>query len=125
MKAWKVVFTLASMMSASGAHAAVNDGNELLDQCQAVIKFHEDTNNDHDQYGQGKCMGVVSAVMDMAAIRKAQLPLTSQLCLPFGGISNGQAVRVVVKYLQENPALLNLKGTLLTAIALGQAYPCQ
>ena len=45
-------------------------------------------------------------------------------CFPEKGIDNGQATRVVVKYLKNNPALLHEDEVLLIILAFLEAYPC-
>jgi hypothetical protein len=102
------------------------DGNKLLSECQAAVRFM-DNNNDvnNDEYGQGKCLGTVEGVIGMTMLLNGDLPKKLQMCYPKGGISNGQGIRILVKFLQENPKILNLDATVLTKVALADAYPCK
>ncbi|MGF6287021.1 Rap1a/Tai family immunity protein [Pseudomonas silensiensis] len=104
---------------------AMADGNSLLTQCQASIRFMNNNNDSTNEFGQGKCLGIVEAIIGTAIIRNDQLPKESRVCFPKGGISNGQGIRIVVKYLQETPSLLHMSDTLLAMVAIGQAYPCK
>ena len=83
------------------------------------------SNDSTNEFGQGKCLGIIEAVINTAIIRSDQLPKESRVCFPEGGVSYGQGIRIVVKYLQENPSLVHMSDTLLTTVALGQAYPCK
>ncbi|MNC75341.1 hypothetical protein D3C75_1268560 [compost metagenome] len=58
-------------------------------------------------------------------ILNSALQKESRTCWPKDGISNQQAVRIVVKYLNDNPAKLNKDQTFLTMMALREAYPCK
>jgi hypothetical protein len=43
---------------------------------------------------------------------------------PGEGVTTLQEARVVVKYLEDNPAILNLNESFLPAAALAKAFPC-
>lgn len=114
-----------ALTGALASGSALADGNSLLTQCQASIRFMNNNSDSTNDFGQGKCLGIVEAVIGTTVIRNEQLLKESRVCFPEGGITNGQGIRIVVKYLQENPSLLHLSDTLLTMVALGQAYPCK
>lgn len=46
-------------------------------------------------------------------------------CFPENGITNEQAVRIVLKYLNEHPAELHQDQTYLTFLAFRDAYRCK
>ncbi len=48
----------------------------------------------------------------------------STVCFPEKGIKNDQGVRVVIKYLKDNPAKLHENEILLIMLAYANAYPC-
>lgn len=73
----------------------------------------------------GSCLGMVEGVRNTMLILNSSLPEKMKICLPPTGIKNGQAVRVVVKYLNDNPEKLNEDSTLLTMLAIAHAYPCK
>ena len=122
MKAWIGAVALSGLAVCGQAMA---DGNNLLAQCQASIRFMNNNNDSTNEFGQGKCLGIVEAVIESAMIRNNQLPKESRVCFPEGGISYGQGIRIVVKYLQETPSLLHMPDTVLAMVAIGQAYPCK
>ena len=46
-------------------------------------------------------------------------------CVPHGGMASAQAIRVVVKFLKENPAKLHQPETMLAMMALLNSFPCK
>lgn len=122
LNAWMVTVALVGVGVCGQAKA---DGNSLLTQCQASIRFMNDNSVIADEFGQGKCLGIVEAVIGTTLVRNDQIPKESRICFPEAGITNGQGIRIVVKYLQETPSLLHLSDTILVMTALGRAYPCK
>jgi Rap1a immunity proteins len=68
-------------------------------------------------YKRGLCMGIVSALL----YRDQTI---SVVCLP-PGVTNFQAIRVVVKYIDDQPARLHDNFKALTLEALQAAWPCK
>ncbi|PYY69967.1 hypothetical protein CRX42_13760 [Pseudomonas jessenii] len=123
MKAWIWFFALMGMLEGGTANA---DGNDLLKSCQAAVRMM-DTDNlpPNDSFEVGQCFGIVEGVRGVLFIYEDKIPESLRVCLPKGGINNGQAARIVSKYLHDNPKDLNLDSTLLTILALKTAYSCK
>jgi hypothetical protein len=121
MKTWIGAVAVAGTL-VSGAVMA--DGNELLENCRASILYMDRTPNS-DSFGSGLCLGITEGVLNTMVALGPQLAKESRICLPDDGIKAGQAVRVVYKYLQDNPATLHLEDTTLVRIAFQRAYPCK
>jgi hypothetical protein len=70
------------------------------------------------------CTDYVSGFLDGLALVNT-MNQTLNICLPNAGITNDQAVRIVVKYLRDNPAELHktARSSLLVSFAL--AFPCE
>lgn len=51
--------------------------------------------------------------------------LDPQTCLPATGSSAGQHKRVLIQYLEANPAELHFSGTSLAIAAFRKAFPCR
>lgn len=111
---------LAGMM-VSGA--AMADGNALLTQCQQFIKA-ADGEKDFDRGQAGMCVGFVEGVLSTTAFFGENLDNDAKLCIPKTA-TNGQLARVVVKYLEDNPAKLNQGKTGLVWLSMKDAYPCK
>lgn len=119
MKAGIAVAVALTGALASGNTMAL-DGNGLLLQCQALIRSME--SQGPDTYDSGHCMGVVQAVTDMLVLYQNQLP--KKFCVPHD-ITYGQGVRIVVKYLQDHPSLLNNHDSVLVLSAYNDAFGCK
>ena len=124
MKAWIGAVALAGVLLSGGAGAT--DGNTLLRNCQTTVRMmDEEKIAPKDTIDIGQCLGMVEGVRSTFLIYDKQLPKYLRICLPDGGISNGQAVRIVSKFLRDNPAQLNLDATFLISVAYQDAYPCK
>ncbi|MFJ2684026.1 Rap1a/Tai family immunity protein [Pseudomonas sp. NPDC087342] len=118
MKTWMGVVALAGTIASSSAMAL--DGNGLLLQCQALIRSMEIQGP--DTYDSGHCMGVVQGVTDVLVLYQDKLP--KKFCIPHD-VTYGQGVRIVTKYMQDNPSLLNNHDSVLVLAAYADAYPCK
>lgn len=117
-------FAIAVALTSTEAAA---DGNALLTQCQLVLKVVDGGRVDRttDMVGAGQCLGMVEGVRNTLTILNTGLPGDYRVCFPDDGISNGQAARIVVKFLKEHPEILNKDSTFLSMLAFKQAYPCK
>jgi hypothetical protein len=68
---------------------------------------------------QGMCGGIVSSIFYYGS----GLPIDVRFCAPKGA-NQGQALRIIVKYLLDNPAITNRDFRELAAEALHKAWPC-
>jgi len=124
MKTGLMAVALAGMLG-SGAVMA-NDGNALLNDCQQAIRALDNVRRASDSdMDSGMCFGMMEGVRAMMMYLKDSMSDDYKACFPKGGISNAQAVRIVVKHLSDNPAILHLDGPQLTVIALHEAFPCK
>ncbi|AFY20781.1 Rap1a/Tai family immunity protein [Pseudomonas sp. UW4] len=122
MKAWIGVAALAGALASGSATAApAATGNELLQWCKNVLSNNE---AESTSYTAGYCTAVVATVGDLIKSINHDLGPKLQICVP-GGVSNGQMVRVLVKYLEANPEKLHINATALTIFATQQAFPCK
>lgn len=92
------------------------DGNHLLLNCQKAVNTINkigSTESSLDAFKEGLCTGLITGVSE-----------TSHRVCPPPHVTNGQEVRIVVKYLQDHPAELHLRHTKLIEQALAEAFPC-
>jgi hypothetical protein len=108
-----VIFLTVSPRAQSGEE--ISDGNTLLPYCKAALdSIDNNTWEDrHQAFSLGFCLGLVEGV-GFASVR---------VCPP-KGVKVSQEMRVVVKYLESNPELLNFNEGLLVQAALSKAFPC-
>jgi len=110
-------------------HINVHGGNDLLRKCNNVIKIYEDGVEESEitkimfaeaSFCNGMMQGITNTIIFLDAFQVNQ----SLVCLPENGISNGQAAKVVIKYLKEHPEQLHVADSGLAFLALMDAFPC-
>jgi len=121
MKAGIAAIALGIMMVSAGASAT--DGNDLLSECNTAIRALD--KKAHADYDVGYCLGLIQGVLGTASIMGETAPKNMQVCLPDSGVKGQQAIRVTVKFLEDNPKLLNGDASMLVLLALTDAFPCQ
>ena len=94
----------------SSAQTHANTGVALLSRLNTV-------DGPNPGLGTGLGVGYVSGVSD--TLRVAEL-----VCYP-QGVTVNQTVKVVHKYLKDNPAQLHQDTVLLVSAALVEAFPCK
>jgi hypothetical protein len=98
-------------------------GSTLLRQCQAVAKL---ANGEHYTTRQAidgtYCRGYVAGAVDQMVGLSVQT--ATVYCIP-SNADNDQFVRVVLKYLNDNPATLDYPAGALVAKAIIAAFPCK
>jgi hypothetical protein len=95
------------------ASAGFISGNELLQSCTSGGKNAEDYQN------RAECRGYVQGVADELSATQKKF----RECMDAkSGVTAGQTVDVVVKYLQDNPAKRNFTAASLATVALMEAF---
>ncbi|VVP19612.1 hypothetical protein PS850_03807 [Pseudomonas fluorescens] len=119
------VFGLAMLLGGGQAFATEmgNDGNALITNCESLLRI-VDARKDDNSLGAGYCVGMMHGVRSAMRVTADMLPPSEKSCVPHG-ISNGQTIRVVLKWLKDNPTQLDLDAGLLTYRALKESYPCR
>ena len=98
-------------------------GSTLLRQCQAAAKIADGGNYTTQQAIDGTfCRDYVAGAVDQMVGLSVQT--TTVYCIP-SNADNDQLVRVVLKYLNDNPATLNYPAAALVAKAIIAAFPCK
>jgi hypothetical protein len=104
------------------------DGNHLLDYCTAAVQFMDSGRFDNDRQASQNlwCTGYVTGVMQGLDLARKLSDKKDQKIYPcLAGIASKQAIRVIVKYLRENPEKLQERGVTLSLAALQRAFPCK
>lgn len=71
------------------------------------------------------CIGYVSGFLDAQTLLASAPAQGRQLCLPKDGISNDQAVRLVLKWLDDRPETLHESARTAVFGALMTAFACK
>jgi hypothetical protein len=109
------VFASANAFADEWGWAVGGDGNQLITACKSAVRSLDDPSREYtkqDVYNIGFCQGFVSGTAD-SMHNDADLM----------GISRGQMVRVVEKYLEDHPEKLSLAASFLVHDALTKAFP--
>ena len=126
----KILLCLLLVTLCLMSSSALADGNKLLKKCKAeeYILNEGQYNEIEDVLTSDFCLGIVQGVKNtMQALCSAEAGIGHKyrVCFPEGGITNGQAVRIVVKYLEEHPEDLHEHEVVLLMRAYYDAYPCE
>lgn len=101
------------------------DGNELLRKCNDA-KMFLDTNKFEtplEALNTGICFGTVQGVRNTMQIMQ-NYDGRGMACIP-ESVTNGQAVRIVTNYLNNNPESLHDGEVSLVMVAYMKAFPCK
>ena len=109
--------------------ALAYDGNLLLEQCQAFLDtpILATPNLAYENgLAAGACIGYMTSVRDNNLRLNEVLKVAKSdlgYCLP-SPLEGEQLIRVIVKYLEDNPAKLHTIAAPLVKAAFREAFPC-
>jgi hypothetical protein len=112
---------IAFLISTASFHVnAYESADELLSACSA------DKNDDViGRLKKRHCAGYVNGMYEGIQVVFGIKPESQFICFPPDGISSGQAVRTVIKYLKDNPSELHKPASTSVLIAFEKAFPCE
>src|SRR5262249_2989702 len=97
---------------------------ELHQDCKELLR-EWDAPNGRPTMNGGRCIGYISGIMDMNGYLRALKLVQKPLFCPPQEITNSQAVRVLVKFIEDNPERMHHEGPVVAVIAFSRAFPCQ
>lgn len=127
MKLWKLSF-FSLLGFVLTAEAQATDGNALLEYCQLTVRALDSEKvspSNRTSMSIGQCFGMVESTRSALIIHEDEIAKDSRACFPEEAIKNAQLVRIVSKFLHDNPAKLNEDATLLILLAYKTAFPCK
>ena len=101
----------------SGDDHSGQTGYDYLPRCQLVVRGPR---TDREIVSAAYCVGAVSALVGVAPL----LPPRYRFCFP-DDVTAGEAVQVVVAYLESNLTHLHEDFRQLAITAMRQAWPCR
>ena len=116
----KIILFLCLLLIHSNA-LAYKKAQELLWACKPTTS----TATTKEILRKVHCIGYITGILDGIPLVFAIRPESRFFCSPTGGISAGQQVRIVVKYLEDNPEKLHDSARMQALLALAQAFPCK
>ena len=136
MKILFAVFLISSLSYApasptTSAEEWDGTGNALLKRCSLDVRAMDGERiSSSDSVDATFCLGYLSGVIDsdsmnqrLEADDKDSKPLMKHVCVP-NSASMGQASRITVKWLRENPDKLHYPAPVVAIAALRRAFPC-
>ena len=133
-----IIFALIAAASRAD-NLSISSGNDLLHDCTISIQIADTSYSDFytikssDFISGTHCLGFIEGIMNSNAVigssilKDNKLSSSSLSVLFFCNPSNvtaSQAVRIVTKYMQDNPDQLNKYAVILVIDAMRKAYPC-
>jgi hypothetical protein len=110
------------------ASTAQIDGNDLLKKCTPLgTDGRPAAETVTESLDVGYCAGYIAGVTDVERVWEGVEGNTSQsthYCMPKEA-TNGQAPRILKKWLEDNPDKLHWRADLIIHKALLQAFPCK
>jgi hypothetical protein len=118
-----------STICAAGQESWEGDGESLLRKCSVQLRVLDGEKvPSAEVVDAATCVGYLWGVHDMeftVQMLEAQqkVKVMRHSCVP-PNATTSQMVRVVVKYLRDNPDRLNLPSAILATDAIRSAFPC-
>lgn len=106
------------LATAPAASAAAYSGNEMLQYCATALEQNPKLTLS-SAWQEGVCAGKLSALVEVGPMLSERF----RFCPPRGSTLR-QAARIVIKFMQDNPARLNTRFEILANVALQIAWPC-
>ena len=111
-------------------HAGTLDGNHLLQMCNNVVKILtgeaiDDAVTDEMMFDAGVCIGVIAGISRTLITLKDSGAGRPLACLPGKPMTNEQAARMIIGYLEANREMLTQPGAELAVSAFREAFPCR
>ena len=104
------------MANPAAADKADNSANHYLLACRDFLKGHLQKN----PFRQGQCAGIIEALDESAPF----MPSGRAACTP-DGVTVGQVVAVVVRWLENHPQRGDERFISLALLALHDEWPCK
>jgi hypothetical protein len=105
---------------------AKHDGNELSEQCTVALRTTEHP-TEMDGFNTGACFGLVDGIRETLMLWNTVDSQHNEArfhgCIPTE-VTLEEAVKVVMKYLNDHPTQLHQRDAFLVVIALANGYPC-
>lgn len=102
-------------------------GSNILPLCETALKVGFGTKTIkvaavQDAVDGSFCRGYILGIVDEMVV--ASFQNHTALCIPTNA-DDDQLIRVVVKYLNDNPATLNVPASMLVMKSMNEAFPCK
>ena len=120
MNKYLIKFSFLNILTLLFNFPAFADGNQLLRKCISA-EIAVDKNEISNAVDAGFCLGYLNGSRNAIQVFADK---GNFICLPSKGIDNGQTLRIVMKFMRENPKYLHEDELLMVAMSLKEAFPC-
>ncbi len=122
MKKLVLLIVAASLFIVSPVMAGT--GNDLLNKCSEIIKLINKEDASSVSFTKAEhCYGLLIGTVETHEVLSKHNNSENFFCLP-PGITNNQAIMVIVKYMKEHPEKLHISASALILVALRKNFPC-
>ncbi|HKV79546.1 MAG TPA: Rap1a/Tai family immunity protein [Candidatus Sulfotelmatobacter sp.] len=121
-----LVFSFMLSLPCSASTAAM-DGNDMLEKCKIFFIEGFTPTSEAEKLDAGYCAGYFDGVLDSEAMWKGvegNSSKSSHYCKPKEA-TKGQVLKIVKKWLDDNPDKLHLRADLIIHRALTEVFPCK
>ena len=99
-------------------------GNDLFNKCSEIIKLINKEDASSVSFTKAEhCYGLLIGTVETHELLSKRNNSENFFCLS-SGVTNNQAIMVIVKYLKEHPEILHRSASTLILLALQKNFPC-
>jgi len=115
----KYILTVLLFLSIPSSVLAYEKAEEVLWACTA-----DSTESPEKGFEKIHCIGYVTGILDGIQLVFGVRPESKFFCPPTSGMSVDQQIRIVTKWLEDNPKELHKGARMSVLIAYAKAFPC-
>jgi hypothetical protein len=116
----KAYFIALCIVVGTVGQCLAHTGKIIREACQIALQDDRSNPTLDDALKAGTCFGFVAAIFSLGS----DLAEPDRFCTP-NGVDEQQAMRVLVKYLNEHPELTHESAVRLSLQAFKEAWPCR
>jgi len=118
MRAYIIAAGLALSVIGSAHGSVVDNGADAQKSCQSLV------DGGFQDSGAARAAGSCEGMLETAMVFSPNMPTDARACPPAQG-STVESAKVLLRYLDKNPARLSEAGITLAIEALRDAWPCE
>jgi len=120
-----LVLVLLLLSNYSYGSGGWNSGATLVNHCNATLKLQDIDNPTHEDHVRSvACLSYLEGVKQLL-YKQESFTQDRNICFPEDGISNGQAARIVVNFLNEHPEKIQEQKLEFVLKSFSHAFPCE
>src|ERR1700733_1751124 len=117
MRSYIIAASLALLVVGNAHGSVVDNGADAQKSCQSLV------DSGFQDSGSARAAGSCEGMLETAMVFSPNMPTDVRACPPAQG-STVESAKVLLRYLDKNPARLSEAGITLAIEALRDAWPC-